>query len=789
VAGLRRAASVPPRSARWIAIVVYGLALAAAVAGATVDAAGAAARCPSSGVGDGYTARVTAALGSGRDVWGERLLSAPGGPTYAAAGRYLKPLLLALGAGGRRLTSTGVYYLPFGLPGGAGGTASVALHVADGSEIISRRIGGPTLELDVGGGGRELYGSCLARLTDVSLAEGYLPILETRYTDAEGARYRQESFAARVAGTSSLVSFVRVLVEARDAARDVKVRVTPSAERLRRVGDRLMKGRDTRLVASAGAHFAGSSVTFDVPRGSSRIAYAAWLVTPSPSTLETVTADTYETARGTVADYWRQRLDAAMTISVPEARVQNAWKALLVQELLVTWRYSVGNPYEEFSFPEGVDVAQVMTELGFTDVAAAILRTSLTRRSEPYANWKRGERLLASAELFRLSGDHAYLDEATPTLRRFASALGRQIESSRDGLLAPERYSSDIPDSVYGLHSQAVAWAGLRAMADAWDSTGRPELAATCRRLAARLRGALRRAVARSQTRLDDGSLFVPVQLLGDERPYAALTSARLGSYWNLVMPYALASGLFTPGGEQAKGVLDYMSRHGSRLLGLVRAGGYALYGRNAPPPISGTDQVYGNNVARFLADNDEADQLVLSLYGDLAAGMTENTFVSGEAASVAPLPGEKYRAMYLPPNGAANAAFLETLKLMLVHEVRKDDGSPAGLELAYAVPRAWLRPGKRVDVARAPTSFGPVSYTIDVGPSAARISVAVPSRVTPRTLRLRLRVPASTELRGVTLAGRPYRRFDRATGTIDLSGRRGSLDLVVALARSRPSP
>jgi hypothetical protein len=41
-------------------------------------------------------------------------------------------------------------------------------------------------------------------------------------------------------------------------------------------------------------------------------------------------------------------------------------------------------------------------------------------------------------------------------------------------------------------------------------------------------------------------------------------------------------------------------------LLGLVRAGAYALYGPHAFP-VGGTDQVYGLNVSRFLADNDES--------------------------------------------------------------------------------------------------------------------------------------------------------------------------------------
>ena len=121
-------------------------------------------------------------------------------------------------------------------------------------------------------------------------------------------------------------------------------------------------------------------------------------------------------------------------------------------------------------------------------------------------------------------------------------------------------------------------------------------------------------------------------------------------------------------------------------------------------------------NAARFMAAMDEPDQLVLSLYGQLAAGMTPNTFVAGEAASVAPLDGLRYRAMYLPPNSVSNDAFLETLRLMLVQE-------PAGgLRLAFATPRAWLAPGKRIAVAGAPTGFGPLSYSLAASAHEVRV-------------------------------------------------------------------
>ena len=96
-------------------------------------------------------------------------------------------------------------------------------------------------------------------------------------------------------------------------------------------------------------------------------------------------------------------------LEVPERRVMDAQRALLVQNLGLTWRYSIGNAYEQFSFPEGVDVAQVMGACGYADVARSILRTSLTRGRDPYPNWKMGQKLVGAALHYRLSRDRAFV--------------------------------------------------------------------------------------------------------------------------------------------------------------------------------------------------------------------------------------------------------------------------------------------------------------------------------------------------------------------------------------------
>ena len=721
--------------------------------------------CPHQHFAAARKAVLDGALPQGRDVLGERLIASPRGPTYAAVRALLPPLWYALGRGGRPLTATGSYYLTFAYPLSLYGAKAFALHVADGSEIVTRRTGGPSLTLFVGSG-RERYGSCLARLGAPRLARGWLPILRTTYVDARGVRYAQESFAGRAHGVRSLVSFVRLRVDAtRARGATAVVRFFPSPGS----GDRLVShGRGIRSNAGVRNVVHGTAV-IDV----------AWVHSLGREKLE-LDSESFDTARRELARFWVAELSRGAVLHVPERRVSDAERSMLVQQRVLTWRYSVGNPYEELSFAEALDAARVMAAYGHADVSEAILRFALRRLPSRYSNWRAGAVLVAAADHFRLTGDRTFLDRKTPALAAALRRLEGQVRGRTPWLLDREAFSSDIRRPVIGLHGQAVAWQGLVAIAGVWSRLGHRHLADRAEATAVRLAHALRSEVRSAARRLGDGSLFVPAALDDSAAPFEELTASRDGSYWNLVMPYALASGLFAPGGQTARGIWGYMLGHGSRLLGLVRADAARLY-RGEPFPASGIDQVYGVGVARFLADADMPDELVLSLYGTLAGAMTRGTFVSGEAATVLPLRGQRLGSMYLPPNGGTGSAFLETLRVALVHERRDSRGRPIGVDLAFATPRAWLADGKRIQVLRAPTSFGPVSYVIRRRGDVVRVVVEPPPAP---SLRLRLRLPSNRRIDRITIAGRQL-AFDRVSGTIHLPADVSrTLRLVVRLSR-----
>lgn len=722
---------------------------------------------------------VHVALAQHEDVWGNALLASPSGPTYDGVRKLLHPLMLVgrpAGLKPTRLTDSGIYYLAFGQPRDATGAGRMQLHVADGSQIVSQRVDGSKLTVVVGARGTETYGACLSRLETPRLYGGYLPVLETAYTDANGTRYRQESFATRIPQTSELVSFIRLSVDPTGTRSGVaRIHLTPSLH-LHRVGHQLRRGRYARLLFGKNGRFDGKSLRYTVRRP--RVIYVAWLNRASPTRPLALDKQTYELARAGVEAYWTKRLASGGELVVPEQRVDDAERNLLIQNMLLSWRYSLGNSYERFSW-ELVDVAEVMGAYGYGEIERAIMDAGL-RAPTLFPNRSAGERMAGTADYVRRFGDTNFVDQVTPRFRKDVESFAGQLDAGPPGLLRRERYGADITGPIYGLHAQALALQGLRATADIWSRSNRPQLAAEATAAADKLEAALRAAVATAAVPMGDGSLFIPVALVdGQERPYDALSATKRGSYWNLVMPYVLASGFIRPGSAEANGVLQYMLNHGSRFLGLVR---FAPHTGVANPgyQLPGADDVYGTNVVRFLADNDRPDQLVLSLYGKLGADMTENTFVSGEGSTIAP-GRQYYRSMHRPPNSANNAFFLETLRLMLVHETIDRAGLPRGLELAYSTPRAWLAAGKQIAVRRLQTSFGQLSYTLDATGADVRASIDLPDGyVGP--LRLRLRLPAGQHLGAVTVGGHAYKHLADPE-TIDLSGLTGHIEVVARRA------
>lgn len=720
-----------------------------------------------------YAEALNAALHEGRDVWGEALI-AQGGATFENIKNYLRPLFFSTGHTNETL---GVHNLLFGEDGGA---PPYFIPLADGSRIALNVYQAPEfIEWRIGPDASEVYGSALERLRGPSLDGGYYPILCTGYTDAAGTAYEQESFAVRLDGAYR--AFIKLTAAPGE---------TPAQAHIH------CGGADAAsLRASLPGEWRGNTLAMTLPRSSAapQELYVIWSpAAPIPDTLQP-NAALFASAKQQVMAYWDAALARGALFDVPEELVMHAQRNLLIQNLIMRWRYSLGAVVYHASYfqPESSDTVSTLGMFGFVDeyrdgLAALI---GLSKGEAYYSNWERGEKLSHGAHYYLLTRDRNFITKHLDAYVAICEALRAQIEADPNGLLLKQRHCGDIPTVAYTVFHQAVCWRGLRDMATVFGKIGRQDLHEQYAPLAARFRASLLDATMRCATELPGGELFIPSMLFNDDPVYTPITETRIGSYWNLCMPYAFSSGLWNPAGPEMPRILRFMHEHGAILLGLLRFNYYPVpigSWRKAGLPgyyTTGYDNVYLPAYLRMLADADEADRLALSFYGKLAHGQTRGTFVSGEGETVGTRPPEFYRSCYGTPCSANNTAFLLALRLMLLQECFDDNtGLPARLRIAHATPRAWLEDGKSIRITDAPTCFGRVRCIITSQLNQGRIEAALslPATDTPYAAALRLRTPGKRTITSVQINGAPHAAFDPDSETIDLSGHTGELRVVV---------
>ncbi len=742
----------------------------------------------------GYVASVETALRSKPDVWGEALLRLPNGPTYDDIKDYLLPLRdvgSPAGASGTQLTDSGVFYVPMWDAQADTFAQTGALHVADGSQIATRRSDGRRMTTFVGDGGRERYGLCEAALEEPALADGHLPVLQMNYRDVDGVAYTQESFVAWLPGTRTPASFVKLTAQrGTSALRTADLRVVTGDSGLTDAGGSITGGSNVVVYDGAGWSLENGTTlrsTVDLSSGAVQTRYLVRPVDPAAPSTFTADATSYATALSGLRGAWNAKLAAGAGFTVPEQRVMDAQRNLLIQALQLNWRYSYGNAYESYYQPESSSALQRLAEFGHGDAARSGLQALLPlSKGTAYPNWERGEKLSHAAAYWFTTGDTAFIRANTATYSSLMSTMATQIAADPNGILPKEYEGGDIPTRIYGTHAQTVGWRGMRDMALVWRLIGETALASRYEPIAESFRRSLVAAIDSSKRTVGTAT-FIPHDLLSGELAFDPVTGTKTGSYWNLLHPYALASGIFTPGSTDADSIWRYSREQGALMLGLQRFNYYptaigSVFPNGLPGyKTSGDDNVYMIERVRFLAANDKADELVLALYGKLAHGMTRKTFVGGEGHTIGPVSGEHFRSMYLPPTNSNADGFLVALREALVHVGEATNGVPDRLWLAFSTPRGWLQDGKTIAVDGAPTPFGAVTYRVVSRLASRRIDVTatLPASASLRELKLRLRLPAGSAIAAVreTVSGRsvPF-----SGETLDLAGFTGAVTLQV---------
>lgn len=750
------------------------------------------------------------------DVLGEAALKQPGGPSYEFFRDQMPPL---------RYVDANFHHYPVTLSAPASTVKGRFLSNGSSVNTLSRsrswinETGKPVTILV--GDKRDIFGSNLANLDGPRYADGYVPIVQLKYS-ADGATYAEEAFAPTDPPLAEHGVVLVKLTLMKASGRKYQVRVAkdhdpastapvPGVERPENFavasqdfdekvealieGPELFSMKDNRVTVPDGKVWAATYPRwiinparggFIAPLKTGQSAYIAVFTTPVDASFDfKLTPQSYDEQREDCRKTWDELLKRGMMVSTPEKIVNDAWRSEMIGNFMLLhgdeMRYSQGNSYAKLYIGEGGDAVRTALLYGHADDAKKMIPPLFKYTRAGLEFHQASFKLQMLAHYYRLTKDAEFL--RSPMMRPMWEKELNVILNGRktdNGMFPREKYCGDVDTRVFSLNSNSNAWRAIRDMsrvlADIGESDRANQLDQTQKEYRKIILDTLDKAIDRSVN-----PPFVPIALSGEEQPHQPIWGTTIGSYWNLMIQYVLGSGVFTADSQTATDVLHYIQQNSGLLMGMLRA-------RATPGNfwVSGgrMNDLYGMRYALTLLQRDEADRALVSFYGKLAQGMTRDTFIGCEGSSIAPV-DQFGRQMYLPPNSAANSNFLQQLRYMLVQDYDlDDDGREETLRLAFATPRRWLADGGRIRVDRAPTCFGEVTFVIESALKQGYVDaeVTIPNRTPPAKILLRLRLPDNRPIKSAKAGDRDLKIIDGET--IDLSGMTGHIAVKAQVAK-----
>jgi hypothetical protein len=706
-----------------------------------------------------------------RDVWGEAALREPGGPSYEFFAKLLPPLRyvdapyryypIVLSAPRAvvkgKVLSTGGIINPLGRRYEWAGEAGIPWHV-----MVTRKLAA--------------FGSDLKKLDGPYYADGYLPIVQTSY-DTEDGQYREECFAAtdpQSAANGAIL--VRFDFPSADRGR-IDLDMESGSELLNEGGKRhLVLGPDKKVRLAYDDNFEWRAARSCLMSKETHAATAYIIVFTQAAEADRVKPigeKYYNEQRASCEKTWNDLLAAGTNVRVPEPYVNNAWRSLLVGSYMIyageQLNYSAGNQYARKYAHESGESMRSLLLYGHAKDAADSIPPILkyTRKNIEFHDG--GFKLEGLAAYYLVTHDAELVRKTRELWQPEIDHIVKSIDP-KTGLLPREKYCSDIETPVVSINANANCWRGLRDIGLVLADMGENDQAKELARVAANYRKTILATIEGALDRSVDPP-FLPIAL-GEETVHDPITATRLGSYWNLVVPQVLFSGIFPAKSPTADAIVRFIQTRGGLCMGLTRVQsnrGFWIDPQNI-------DDLYVTRFALALLERDEPDRALVTFYGKLAQGMTRETFIDGESSGIVPV-DEFGRQMGLPPNSTANASFLQQLRYLLIQDYDTDnDGRADTLRLCFATPRQWLEDGKEIVVERAPTLFGEISFRIqsDLKHNRATAEIELPPKAAGRTL-LRLRFPDGKK---IEKADFPVVSED----TLDLTGQTGHCKVEVAI-------
>jgi hypothetical protein len=636
----------------------------------------------------------------------------------------------------------------------------------------------------------DAFGRVRSRYSSIGYEDGYLPIVTAAY-ELDGVRYRETAFADRPTGESggwdiAYVQFEMTNLTQQPQAAVLRPEVILSDETKTTLQGNLVldeKGAVLLAVSDTRREFPLK------PGQASALAMKIPYVPDAKHLLHPATLADFEAAHKRVRDFWQGLLDNGPRIDVPEERIDNVWRALLLQNFVLAdgprFTYSSGIRYNDSTYPQENGFAtHVFAMYGHPDYADALqpwfVNMSVTPEGagRKYQN-RRAMVLHHLLENYRLTGKTDLFDRFKTDYYRVADEIVSDRHSTMKGdrralhwgLLPPDKPGADVQASTQVVHVLGHNITNCQGLQD----FGRFLVTSGIDRErgqkyideAADFRKTLVSAMERAAIRVPGRPPFLDLQTLyfaktpdyGPE-PYDDLANGRLqGAYSHYWADMELHYNFFNPDDRVAQWIADYLHARNGFALGLTRSHGHG-------EPIGYINTVYDVGYYNFRLRSGQVPEFLLGLYGRLAFAMSRHVYVASEGQ---PLIGYNtknggYVAAGLDfPNSASNADTLLMLRNSLVMERLKDNIETGDLDLLSGAPRAWLESGKPIRIERLPTYFGKISLGATGDRAALRATIDPPER--SARLMLHIRRPIKTAL----VNGAPHTDCDFEHGIVRL--------------------
>ncbi|GEM_PF-497691 len=545
---------------------------------------------------------------------------------------------------------------------------------------------------------------------------------------------------------------------------DGLVAIEESSRALLTLQGRLSGGPDLKTRAGKTKSAQSMTVTVHLPADGTR---ELILKVPSPAVgsgeRATLVALDYDRCRAETVKFWSDLLARGAQFEAPEPAVNELFRANLWHALRLPRRHG-GNepgvkidlPYSNFAYDQrgapwpvnqAVYVDYMIYDLrGYPDFSAEELASMFRDNQEPnghvkgFANWGvyTPSMLYAVAQHYLLTGDRAAFEALLPATLRGLDWCLNEIHQAADKpgparglILAPLNDLSHEPRAW--AFNQSYFFAGIHLLGRALVEI-KHERAPECQAAARAMAQAVQRGFAHA-------SMLAPLVQLRDHTwsPYVpadALTPRRLLDVW---YPTDVDTGALHLARLQA------LDPNGALTTALLNDHEDNLY-------LNGwgmaNEPVYNQQAMAYLW-RDDVPAVVRAFYSMMACAFSHSVFEPVEHRWA-------WGQYFGPPS--TDGAWFELYRHMLIHE--EDDG---GLRLLAATPKKWLENGKQIQVQRAPTFFGDVSFTIESRVAEGKILVRLemPNRRAPKNLSVRLRHPDGKRISRVLVDGIASADFD----------------------------